>query len=194
MTDTKAGSASNNEASGSAENEINGKVAYETYKRVLDEAKKAKEQLREAANYKAQLEESKLKEQNEWKALADQYKKQLDSTSQTLQEQEKSIMNGLKYHEFEKQLGGKLKDREYATFIDFEKIVVNPESKKVEEESVKVVVSEFLKKHSSLVEFPGGAKLPNQAGASVATPGLEKDIKSMSREEIEAAIRKIGIS
>jgi hypothetical protein len=169
----------------------NGKVSYETYLKVLGEAKKAKEERNALLAEKSKVDESKLKENNEWKTLADQYKEKLDQTTQTLQEQEKSIINGLKYHEFEKHLGGKLKDRDYATFVEFDKIILHPETRHVEESSVKSVVSEFLKKHSSLVEFQGGGKLPVKAAESFDAK-KEKSYKEMTTAELENEIRKLG--
>lgn len=166
----------------------NGKVSYETYLKVLGEAKKAKEERNALLAEKSKVDESKLKENNEWKTLADQYKEKLDQTTQTLQEQEKSIINGLKYHEFEKHLGGKLKDREYATFVDFDKIILHPETRNVEESSVKSVVNDFLKKHSSLVEFAGGAKLPGKAAESFDST-KKKSLNEMSATEREAALK-----
>lgn len=138
-------------------------VKYETYSKVLSEAKKLKEKVREYESTLQQSQEQKLKEQNEWKVLAEQYKQKLDHTSNVLHEQEKSIVNGLKYHEFEKHLGGKLKNSDYATFVDFDRIVLNPETKKVDEDSAKSVAADFVKKHSSLVEFVGQGRLPNDA-------------------------------
>lgn len=190
MSESNAGSASTQENSVPSESS-NGKVSYETYSKVLAEAKKAKEERNALLAERSKMDEAKLKENNEWKTLADQYKEKLDQTTQTLQEQEKSIINGLKYHEFEKHLGGKLKDREYATFVDFEKIILHPETRHVEESSVKSVVNEFLKKHSSLVEFQGGGKLPGKAAESFDSK-KEKDYSQMTTAEIEAELRKLG--
>jgi hypothetical protein len=168
-----------------------GKVSYETYQKVLNEAKKAKELAKHLAEEKAKNDEKALADQQQWKVLADQYKAQLDQTKSVLSEQEKSIVNGLKYQEFEKHLNGKLKNRDYATFIDFEKIAINPESRTVDEESVKSVVSEFLKSHASLVEFQSGAKLPNNAGAGYNS-AMAKDVKEMTTAELENELRKLG--
>lgn len=170
-------------------------VKYETYSRVLAEAKKLKEKVKTYEDTIQQSQENKLKEQNEWKALAEQYKAKLDQTSSVLQEQERSIINGLKYHEFEKHLGGKLKNNDYATFVDFEKIILNPETKQVDPDSVKSVVSDFVKSHPSLVEFNSTGKLPNQAATGYSP--VSKSLSDMSKEEIEkhilalAAIGKI---
>jgi hypothetical protein len=166
-------------------------VKYETYKRVLSEAKMLKEKVREYETTLQQTQEQKLKEQNEWKALAEQYKAKLDQTSNVLQEQERSIVNGLKYHEFEKHLGGKLKNQDYATFVDFDRIVLNPETKKVDEDSAKAVAADFVKRHSSLVEFAGQGRLPNDAPKGFS-PG-EKSVSDMKDpKEIQKHILELA--
>lgn len=161
-------------------------VKYETYSKVLSEAKKLKEKVKEYESVLQQSQEQKLKEQNEWKTLAEQYKLKYDETSKVLQEQETSIINGLKYHEFEKHLGGRLKNKDYATFVDFDKIVLNPETKQVDPESVKAVAAEFVKQHPSLVEFPSHGKLPNQAPGNFVAK--TKAASEMSKEELEKHI------
>jgi len=190
MSDQNAGSASTQESVIQPDAQT-GKVSYETYQKVLNEAKKAKELARTLAEEKAKNDEKALADQQQWKVLADQYKTQLDQTKSVLSEQEKSIVNGLKYQEFEKHLGGKLKNRDYATFIDFEKIAINPESRTVDEESVKSVVNEFLKSHAPLVEFQSGAKLPNNAGSGYNS-AMTKDYKEMTTPELENELRKLG--
>lgn len=161
-------------------------VKYETYSRVLAEAKKLKEKVKAYEETLQQSQEQKLKEQNEWKALAEQYKAKLDQTTTVLQEQERSIVNGLKYHEFEKHLGGKLKSKDYATFVDFEKIILNPETKQVDPDSVKAVAAEFIKQHPSLVEFGSQGKLPNQAATGYVP--TTKSVNEMTKEELEKHI------
>lgn len=162
-----------------------GNVSYATYQRVLEEAKKAKEKARLLEEEKANLQDSKLKEQNEYKTLYEQAKEKLTHTETTLQQQEEAINNGLKYHEFEKHLGGKLKKKDYAAFVSFDKIIINPETKTVDQDSVKVVVAEFLKEHSALVDFPGGPRLPNQAPSSVNVMGGAKPLSELTQAELE---------
>ena len=91
---------------------VNDVVKYETYNKVLTEAKKLKDKVKEYETVLQQSQEQKLKEQNEYKLLWEQEKTKAQHLSTVLNEQEKSIINGLKYHEFEKHLGGKLKDKE----------------------------------------------------------------------------------
>lgn len=189
MSDSNAGGAAPQDSSGTTENiQEKDKVAYETYKRVLAEAKKFKDLAKQLADEKAQGDEQKLKEQSEYKKLADIYKAQLDEKNKLLQDQESSIVNGMKYQEFEKHLGGKLKNKEYATFIDFEKIAIDPETKRIDEESVKGVASSFLKSHPELVDLGSGARLPNKAGGASSFSG--KDTDKMSPKELEAYIKE----
>ena len=158
------------------------KVAYDTYRRVLSEAKKLKDELRLIKEQEQKSHETKLKEQNEWKALAEAKSGQVEHLEKAFKDQNEQIVNGMKYQEFEKHLGGRLKDRDYATFIDFDKIVINPETKQIDAESVKGVVAEFVKKHSPLVEFQGTAKMPNVAGSSPSNFGSKSLDKMDSKE------------
>jgi hypothetical protein len=173
-----------------SETKANDLVKWETYNRVLSEAKKLKNKVKEYELVLEQTKEQKLKDQNEWKALAEQYKSKLDETTSTLQHQEQSIINGLKYQEFEKHLGGRLKKRDYASFVDFEKIVLNPETKSVDPDSAKLVASEFLKQYSELVDLPSSGRLPNNAAQSFV-PGAKK-IDEMNTKELEQHILQLA--
>jgi 4-alpha-glucanotransferase len=189
MSESNAGSAAPQESSGSTEKEtLQDKVAYETYRRVLAEAKKYKDQAKLLEDEKNKNHESKLKENNEWKALAEAKAAQVESLEKAYKEQNEQIVNGMKYQQFEKHLGGKLKDQDYVTFIDFDKIVINPETKRVDDESVKGVVSEFVKRHAHLVEFQSGKRMPNEAAISGSFSG-EKNIDKMNAKELEEYIK-----
>lgn len=195
MSDQVGSGAASQENGVQSETKSNDVVKYETYNRVLSEAKKLKEKVKEYETVLEQSKEQKLKEQNEWKALAEQYKSKLDETQNILQHQEQSIVNGIKYQEFEKHLGGKLKKQDYATFVPFDRIILNPETKSVDPESVKAVVADFIKEHSSLVDFPAAGKLPNQAAQSFVPQGKrveEMDVKELEKYMLQlAALGKI---
>lgn len=189
MTEQVQGSAPTQENSVPPEqSQTNDKVSYDTYKRVLSEAKKLKEQVKLFEENQAKLQEQALKEQNQWKALYEQREKELAETRKVLTEQEQSIVNGIKYQAFEKHLGGRLRDDEYVSHIPFERIVINPETKRVDEESVKNVVAEFTKKHSHLVDF-GTGKMPNGAPKSTT---LDLDFNGLkSKEDIKKALAQV---
>lgn len=188
MSDQNAGSATNQDTSG-VPDESKDKVAYDTYRRVLSEAKKLKDQVKAYEDEKNKSHESKLKENNEWKALAEAKSAQAETLEKNFKELNEQVVNGMKYQEFEKHLGGRLKDKDYATFIDFDRIVINPETKRVDDESVKTVVSEFVKKHSPLVEFNQGKRLPNEASKSGGISG-GKRIEDMDARELESYIKE----
>lgn len=176
MSDQNAGSAAPQESSGSTETtNQNDKVAYETYRRVLSEAKKYKERLQAFEEQAAKIHEEKLKEQNEWKALAEAKDKEAKQLKETLADLNNQVVNGMKYQEFEKHLGGRLRNKDYASFIDFEKILINPETKTIDVDSVKTEAARFAKEHSSLVDFGQSAKLPNEAakGSSFKEKGIQ---------------------
>lgn len=188
MSDSNAGGAGTQDSSGINEKEtLQDKVAYETYRRVLAEAKKYKDQAKLLEDEKNKNHESKLKEQNDWKALAEAKSSQVESLEKAFKEQNEQIVNGLKYQQFEKHLGGKLKDQDYATFIDFDKIVINPDTRRVDDESVKGVVGEFVKKHSHLVDFGDNRRMPNEA-ASSGRINDGKKISEMTSKELEKHI------
>ena len=191
MSESNVGSATTSEPVVQKDDSQTGKVSFETYRKVLEEAKKFKERTKNLEEEKAKNDEKALAEQQQWKVLAEQYKTQLEQTKSVLSEQEKSIVNGLKYQEFEKHLGGRLKNKDYASFIEFEKIAINPESRTVDEESVKVVVNDFLKNHSPLVEFHSGAKIPQGAGAGFGSRPTES-LSEMTKEQLEKKILELA--
>jgi hypothetical protein len=182
------GSADSQQSSGAVESKQD-KVAYETYQKVLAEAKAAKERAKAAESQLQQYSESKLKEQNDWKALAEQKEKSLAETTQRLSELESTIVESVKLSAFQRHLGGKIKDEAYYSFVPVESIVYNPETKKVDEDSVKAAVSDFVKRHSSLVEFKQG-KMPNVAPQDARF--APKDPSKMEKDEIIAELRKFG--
>ncbi len=87
------------------ENQTKDQVAYDTYRRVLNEAKKYKEELRQVKEAEQKSHEQKLREQQEWKALAEAKSAQAEQLEKTLREQQEQIVNGMKYQEFEKHYG-----------------------------------------------------------------------------------------
>jgi hypothetical protein len=185
----QTGSAQPTESSASVEQQDD-KVAYATYKRVLSEAKKYKELAETLSKQTEQEREKKLKEQNEWKTIAELNQQKLDQAQKELEEKNRAIQDGLKFSEFQRHLGGKLKHDSYANHIDFDKIVINPETGRVDEGSVKQVVNEFVKVHSHLVDFGQKGKLPNQAPQGGA-PG-SKSPDEMTKQELEQHILNLA--
>lgn len=190
MTEQVSGSATTQENSVPTEqSQQNDKVAYETYKRVLSEAKKLKEQVKQFEEQQSKSQEAALKEQQQWKALYEQREKEAKSLKEELAREKEAANNGIKLSVFERVLGGKIKHEDYYTHVPWNQMVINPENGKVDEESVKLAVSEFTKKHSHLVEYSTG-KMPNAAAARVNFQGKSPD--QMTKEELEQHIINLG--
>lgn len=183
--ETKVDSVPNPESSASGENQDD-KVAYSTYKRVLAEAKKFKELAENLSKQSEAENEKKLKDQNEWKTIAELNKQKLDQATKELEEKNRAIQDGMKFSEFQKHLGGTIKHSSYTNLIDFDKIVVNPETGMVDEGTVKSYAAEFLKEHSALVSFGGKPRMPNESARSVTM--ASKGVDEMSKEELEKYI------
>lgn len=166
-------------------------VEPEVYTRIMGELKTAQAKLKLLEAEKANQEDSKLKEQNEWKTLAEQKEKALLETTAKLNDLESNIVDSFKINAFQRLLGGKIKNESYYQFVDTSAIAYNPETKRVDEESVKVVVADFIKNHSSLVEFKAG-RMPNEAsnGAKISTKGVE----DMTTSELEQYIKNLAKS
>jgi hypothetical protein len=165
-------------------------VSYETYLRVLNEAKKAKEENKLFKAEEEKRKEQSLKEQNEFKTLYESANAKFEAERLARVQLEESVNNGLKISAFEKAIGGKIKNSEYYQLIPFDKIPFNPETKKVDEEGAKLVASEFLKAHSSLVEFQTG-KMPNVAGSGAKNLG-DKNLETMTPEEMRIYIKNLA--
>jgi len=163
------------------------KVSYDTYRKVLNEAKKTKELLKQYETDKQTSDETKLKEQNEWKTLAEQYQVKLKSTSEQLEQQKSSINNSLKRQAFEKVLGGQLRSDAYSAFIPFDKIILDTETNSINDDSVKMAVSDFVKDHSALVEFQTG-KLPNLAPKKYEE--IPFDVNNMTKAQLNDLMKE----
>lgn len=166
-----------------------GSVSYETYSRTMDELKSLKGEIKTLKEQGQKSHEDKLKEQNDWKALAEAREakvKELESKNSNIEE---SIADSIKLNAFQKHLGGKLKSDKYFSFVDTAKIVLNPETKKVDEDSVKAVVASFVKEHAHLVEFGKKPGMPRDSKEDTTKiSNGKKSVEQMSAKEMEEHI------
>lgn len=194
MTASKVDSIDTQQTSGDADKSQD-KVAYESFRKSVEAEKKARERanelekrLKEIEARDLQANDNKLKEQNEWKALAESKEKAYLEVSSKLNELETTILDSVKLSAFQKHLGGRIKDDAYYQFVDTNSIAYNPDTKRVDEESVKSVVADFVKRHSSLVEFRGG-KMPNEAASSAKFSS--KKVEDMTKDELANHIKEL---
>jgi len=163
------------------------KVSYDTYRKVLNEAKKTKELLKQYETDKQVSDENKLKEQNQYKELFDKKNSDLTELQKQFDQQKSSINNSLKRQAFEKVLGGQLRSDAYSAFIPFDKIILDTETNSINDDSVKMAVSDFVKDHSALVEFQTG-KLPNLAPKKYEE--IPFDVNSMTKAQLNDLMKE----
>ena len=165
------------------------KVDYQTFKRAVEREKNLKAKLRELEQVLEAEKEKKLKESEDWKAVAELNERKAKEFEGKLRREQETVNHAIKRVAFERALGGKLKHHSYINHVDLESIVLNPETREIDEMSVKEVVGGFLKEHSHLVDMKG-VKMPNQAGA-----GFKDELKVKepeTSEDIQRALRELN--
>ncbi|MEM5807978.1 MAG: hypothetical protein QW818_02495 [Candidatus Aenigmatarchaeota archaeon] len=171
-------------------------VSYDEHRRLLSQYKRAQERQRELearlAEHESktkQIEEEKLKEAGEWQKLIEMKHAQLAEMQQKLAEKEQreselknTLLNAIKVNAVKERLPGQLIRPEYINFVDVDKIAINPETSELDEESIKVVVDEFVRNHSALLK-KDTIKLPNGSAQPVTKLSYEEWLKLPLKEK-----------
>jgi hypothetical protein len=144
-------------------------VSYETYSRVLDEAKAVKAKLKEHEDILNKTKEDKLKSDGDWKGLLelrDSRIKELQEESEAVgkkyQGLNERIVNSQKLSSVISKLGGSL-DSKYYGLIDLNDIKTNPDTGEIDDMSAAKVAESFK------VQYPETIKKgfnPNAMGES----------------------------
>lgn len=189
--DTKTGGAGDQNSGATSDKEKN-TVAHETYVKVMDELKETQRKLKEIQDKSKITEEQKLKEQGDWKTLAESREKQVKELEEKNTSTEQAINDSIKLNAFQKFLGGKLKSDKYFDFVETSEIAFDPTTRKVDEASVKLVVAKFLKEHSSLVDFGKKPGMPMDTKLDVKISDGKKSTADMTAKELEQHIIELG--
>lgn len=186
--DLGAGSADQHNASGDADGttlktDKKDMVSYESHQKLLGQLKKAKEELGRFESLKTKLSEFELKqkqteeqvlaEKGEWSKLLELKERELqkvkthaDERASQLQDMENMLVDAAKLNAFRDLLPGSIRKPEYMRLIQIDKIVVNPETKEVDADSVKTLVNDFVTTYPELIvttdkRLPNGVAAPN---------------------------------
>lgn len=171
-------------------------VSYESHQRLLQQRKadqrKAKELEQELSRYR---DADRAREQQELEAKGE-YSKILSERENRIQELEareeerlRREVESAKLNAFVRALPGKLRSQDYLAFVNTDDIPLDPESKSVDEGSLRRVVADFMSKHSVLVEPEKKVNVPNQAPAPSAI-NLGTDNKSSNEQLIELLAKR----
>lgn len=137
-------------------------VAYDTYKKAVDEAKAAKAKVAEFEKAQREANEAKLKADGEYKKLLEQREKELADERQKRTGIEQQISDARKRSALLDALTGEV-PKTYWSLMDLDEIAVNPETGMPDEASVKSVAEKFEKQYPEVVKRAPKGKLPNDA-------------------------------
>jgi len=156
-------------------------VSRETYLRTLNQNKNMSLRLKQLEGKLSEKEQSDLKIHEENLMKSGQMQKVFQIKDEKIEALTKRAMEyESKYNQMQEtlqaaaktqavlsKLPGQLLHRDYMAHIDSEKIVINPETNEIDEDSVDVVVNEFLKTHANLIKsdpklLPNGNPKPTQ--------------------------------
>lgn len=134
-------------------------VSYETHRRLLDEAKKAKAKVAEYEAKEKQIAEEKLKQQGEYQKIIEAREAELAETRNKVTAYETQIDEARKLSAFQKAFGNEI-DGKWLGLVDVSKIAFKPDTKEVDDFSVKAVVDNFKKQWPEAV-VRKGSPLPS---------------------------------
>lgn len=158
-------------------------IAYDKYRKLLDEKKKVQEELQSKAKiaqeYEQKLkkiEEEKLVEQQRYKELFENRDKELSDIKKRLEDEKTAYLEAKKVQEFLRAVGDLKKDS-YIKFIDTKKIILNSDGT-IDKESLKDYAATFKRDYGELLK-EAGAKLPE-----VAPTNSKGDFSSLKSQDI----------
>lgn len=172
-------------------------VAYETYQKTLAQEKAAKqkaleleEKLNEILNAQKSQEEAKLNEKGEFKKLVElreqEIKKlqdQINSISKERDNYKGNLDDTYKLQAFYDKLPGKIKRKEYLSFVDLDSIVVDPETGNIDSGSLQNVVSGFVENYGDLIEQNKFSGLPGDAPKGSSRKYTMNEWKNLTLKE-----------
>ena len=149
---TSRAGGSNTNPSGNGENNSNKKndsVSYESYLKAVNEAKTAKEKLREAQLLIEKSGEDKMKADGDWKGLLESRDNKINELSTALNEIKSQygnlnsqVLESKKLSKVLGKLGGDL-DNKYFNLIDLDDVKVNPDTGEIDDISVSEVAERY---------------------------------------------------
>lgn len=171
INDQSSSGASNQSTSGDGENQQKEKdtVAYATYQKVLGEKKRTSEELAtiraELEQYKLkqqEAEEARLKEQGQFKEIAERERKARLDSENRYKELHSHLVNEAKKQALLKQLPGSVEDK-FHTLLPVDKIAVDEEGN-IDELTVQDAAKGFLAMFPETVKSQSGTtKIPHTA-------------------------------
>jgi hypothetical protein len=170
-------------------------VAYETYKKVLDQRKadqaKARELTAEVERLRSEREseqEAKLAEQKRFEELYAAEKKKAEELSARIKDAETKSIAQRKRDALKQALGGVKRD-EYLSFADLNSVLVQ-EDGTVDADSVKAAAAKFREAHPELITSRQATPLPSESATGFAPP-KGKALHELNPSELKELYSKL---
>lgn len=158
---------------------VKGKVDYDTYRKTVDQLKSLKQKNQDYEQILSSIEvEKKVKEEQElmkkqeFEKLLERRNAEIEAERKArleietrLKQSEQNRIDSLKLGAFYEKLGGKIKRKEYLSFVDLDQIEFDEQSGKINEDTVMKTVNQFMVDHHHLVDTKTKT-MPNEAPSS----------------------------
>lgn len=155
-----------------------------------EEIRSLKEQLKSFDSEKKSIEEKRLKEANDWKSLAENYKTEAEKTKDALNSYIEKEKEGRKNTAILSELSRLGFDPTYTQeafkLLDKSKVMIDDDTTRVY--GADEVAKEFASKYQNFPWFKKAANTANHNGSTNGRPNF--DIKTMSRAELKEHFRK----
>ena len=166
------------------QSENEGMVKYATHKKLLNQLKNRSEELDELRAFKTKVEEQDAIKRGEFEkiiASRDETIKELQTKLDTI---ERDVTDGTKLQAFLDSVPGKVKKQEYLSFVDLDKIGVDPDTGKIDQISLERSVKNFVETYPEFIQPSSGKSLPNVGNLSQKV-NTKRSLKELSDEELK---------
>src|SRR3990167_5454034 len=141
-----------------------GKVSYDTYKKLLSEKKKVQSELDKIRKETDEIKRKELESQNQYKELYESSKTETEKLKETLKGHEERWQDALKLNAFNAALGDtKRIEPKFYGFIDTSKILVDPETNKVDPVSVQKEVNRVNREYPEIIKSTVKGSMPSES-------------------------------
>lgn len=170
------------------------KAALEDFKtdmfKYKDQLKETQQELTRIKEEKAAKERDQLEKNQEWKTLYEKEKEQRVKLNNELTEKSDKFVKSSKINAVVQKLGGFKKDS-YSKFIDADKVLTDPDTGQIIEDSLLAEVDRVKQNYPELLKNIKNVTLPDGAPQGNANNG-KKSLKQMSKDELLAEYRKLN--
>jgi hypothetical protein len=173
-------------------------VSFESHRKLLGEKKKLAGVVEEMQKKLAKFEraekqrtEQELQEQQRYKELLSLKEEELAKKDERLMGMERQFTDMAKFDAFQKALGQGLIERKYWGLVNLDEILVNPDSKEVDEMSVTKYVEKFQSSYPEVIKRPGGAGLPANAPKGGSTKISYDEWTKLPVKEMRSRMKEV---